>query len=194
MSNEEWRPCVLSGGYFDVSSIGRVRCASRKEKILKGMRRPDGIIAHAQRISGKWSKNWLAHRMIAEVFIPGHTAERDMVNHRDGNPSNNHPENLEWVNRSENTLHARHVLGLNRGESSSKAKLNEDQVLTIYTMTMNNPRTPDGTYPAIVKAFGVSVVAVCNVKCGTRWKWLYKAIFGPPEKITNSALELGELI
>ena len=43
------------------------------------------------------------HRVIAEAFhLPGRTAERDEINHIDGNPSNNHLSNLEWVSRSEN--------------------------------------------------------------------------------------------
>lgn len=47
------------------------------------------------------------HRLIAATYLvrpndPGAT----IVNHKDGNPLNNDPENLEWVTRSENARHA----------------------------------------------------------------------------------------
>jgi hypothetical protein len=47
------------------------------------------------------------HRLIAKQFlnVPDNHAEL-WVNHKDGNKSNNVPENLEWTTISENILHA----------------------------------------------------------------------------------------
>lgn len=45
------------------------------------------------------------HRVIASIFCerePG----KDYVNHIDGNKDNNRADNLEWVTKSENTLHS----------------------------------------------------------------------------------------
>lgn len=47
----------------------------------------------------------LVHRLIAETFIPK-IRGKDLINHIDGNPSNNNVENLEWCNYSENLIHA----------------------------------------------------------------------------------------
>lgn len=47
------------------------------------------------------------HRLLAETFInPGMDTASLTVNHIDGNKRNNNLDNLEWVSRSDNLLHA----------------------------------------------------------------------------------------
>lgn len=52
------------------------------------------------------------HRLVALTFLscPG-DPKRFMVNHKDGNPSNNHVDNLEWCTFEYNSKHA-HEMGL----------------------------------------------------------------------------------
>lgn len=51
----------------------------------------------------KGRKSFKIHRLVAEVFIK----KSDMqVNHKDGNTSNNHFSNLEYVSVRENKLHS----------------------------------------------------------------------------------------
>lgn len=52
----------------------------------------------------------LLHRVVAEKYIPNPDG-KPCVNHIDGNKSNNHAANLEWVTYSENEQHSFHVLG-----------------------------------------------------------------------------------
>ena len=45
------------------------------------------------------------HRIVADQYIPNPNKLKD-VNHKNGIKIDNRPENLEWVTRSENLLHA----------------------------------------------------------------------------------------
>ena len=50
-------------------------------------------------------KRFFIHRLVAQHFCEGY--QKDLVvNHKDGNKLNNCANNLEWVTRSENDLHA----------------------------------------------------------------------------------------
>lgn len=55
-------------------------------------------------------KQKLIHQLVAEAFIEN-PKNHSIINHKDGNKTNNHFSNLEWVTFSENSLHSYHVLG-----------------------------------------------------------------------------------
>lgn len=56
------------------------------------------------KIDGK-NKLFFVHRVVALHFVDGYF-DGAVVNHKDGNKSNNHYTNLEWVSRSDNNKHA----------------------------------------------------------------------------------------
>ena len=53
---------------------------------------------------GKYLRDYI-HRLVAEHFIGPSPEPNMVVNHIDGNPFNNHVDNLEWVTVRENNLH-----------------------------------------------------------------------------------------
>lgn len=53
------------------------------------------------------------HKLVALAFIEKPIG-RNYVNHKDGNPQNNHVENLEWVTNSENIKHAQRLTNFKR--------------------------------------------------------------------------------
>lgn len=77
-------------------------------------------------------KTHRTHRLVAKHFVPGYKPGLH-VNHIDGNRSNNHAINLEWVTHDENMKNAvaRGVLGKHMKYSG---KLTAEQVLTIITL------------------------------------------------------------
>lgn len=62
---------------------------------------------HAVRLSGEFRKNIFVfiHRLVAYEFVIN-INNKPFVNHKDGNKSNNHISNLEWVTHEENMHHA----------------------------------------------------------------------------------------
>ena len=71
------------------------------------------------------------HRLVAETFLPK-IEGKDFVNHKDGNKSNNHVSNLEWVTKSENSKHSFEIgTQDNKGENHPMSLLNEQKVIEI---------------------------------------------------------------
>lgn len=111
-SCEVWKDVTNFGGRYQVSNLGRVRNIERAHLPNGGILMPDvnrsGYhLVHLQRLGRE--RRVGIHRLVAEEFIPN-TAGKPQVNHKDGNKSNNTPDNLEWVTCSENNLHRRRVL------------------------------------------------------------------------------------
>jgi hypothetical protein len=118
---EEWRDAVGYEGYYQISSHGKVRSISsgNEMSIFSDNR---GYQRVALRKNG-FQKKIRVHRLVCISFLPN-PDNKPFVNHKDGNPSNNNIENLEWVTNSENVRHAYTVLGKNGPNKGKFGKLN----------------------------------------------------------------------
>jgi hypothetical protein len=85
---------------FMVSNLGRV--LNNKGVLVNGTKRKRGLVTiHFKRKEG----THYLHRIIADVYLPNPSNLPD-VNHKDGKPWNNTLDNLEWVDKSTNAIHA----------------------------------------------------------------------------------------
>lgn len=74
-------------------------------------------------------KTYTIHRLVAMAFIPNPNNLPE-VNHIDGNPLNNHVENLEWCDRSYNISHAWET-GLQPQRHASNCSLTQEEADSI---------------------------------------------------------------
>ena len=117
---EIWHPCAGFETHYEVSNLGNVRSLERMvmhplggkkiqyARTLKQGKASNGYLIVSFSVD-KIKSNQSVHRLVARAFIPNES-NKPQVNHKDGNKHNNHVENLEWVTRSENGLHAYRVL------------------------------------------------------------------------------------
>lgn len=155
-------------GLYVVDELGRVFSLPKEVPVglnggvkrlpLRELRgtRPNPRCGHLRVYLGKAGKKYpkLVHRLVAEAFIPN-PEQKPFINHKDGNPANNHVDNLEWCTQRENALHA-YQFGLSKppgqqGERNSHSKLNDAAVCEI-----RRRHTEGKSCAAIAREFGLN--------------------------------------
>lgn len=100
IENEEWR--TFRDSIYQVSNLGRVK-NTKTNKILKGNKADCGYMRVDIQLPKQKRRKFLIHQLVYECFI---STEYDVINHKDGNKTNNKVENLESVSHKENLLKA----------------------------------------------------------------------------------------
>lgn len=99
---EIWKDIHDYEGYYQISSEGRVKSLI-SNKILIGDTNSSGY--RRVMLYAPVKKRFFIHRLVALHFCEGYSNNL-IVNHKDGNKQNNKAENLEWITRSQNDVHA----------------------------------------------------------------------------------------
>lgn len=99
---EIWKPIKNYENYYEISNLGNVKNI-KTQKILIGDKNNMGY--RRVILYNPIKKRFFIHRLVAYHFCNGYKPNL-IVNHKDGNKLNNRANNLEWVTRSENDLHA----------------------------------------------------------------------------------------
>ena len=109
-------------------------------------------------------KNKYVHRYVAITHIPN-PKNLPEVNHKDGNRSNNHVENLEWVTRKENHHHAMKMKLWGRNVVNRR-HFNDEQVNQIKKLYVSKKMG----YRKIAKLFGVDKNRIRDLIKGVTYK------------------------
>lgn len=166
MSGEEWRG--VEDWPYEVSSHGRVRRSTpgpgtypgyvlapvlnKRTNMLQGLMHDDGR-----------RKAFRVHRLVAKAFI-GPCPDGHEVNHIDGDRTNNHVENLEYVTRAENMRHAVRTGLIARGEKAARVRFTRRDV-----RKMRDMRRDGALLREIAEKFDTPTAQAWKIVTGQQW-------------------------
>lgn len=120
LAGEEWRDMVGFEGYYQVSSLGRIKRLKTSDIGKDGkVKNFQPHILKQQKQRGYMNvmvsvnnvqKRFRIHRLIGLAFTPN-PENKPYINHKNGIRDDNTVPNLEWSTNSENQLHAYRILG-----------------------------------------------------------------------------------
>jgi hypothetical protein len=152
-------------GYSDyaVSEDGEVKRITEKTNTWSGrllkQRKDNGGYLYVHLYNGKHSLN--IHRLVAMAFL-GPCPAGSEVNHKDGDRTNNHYKNLEYVTKGQNLSHAYKIGNRNhKGENHPEAKLFNHQITQIKKLRKSGLSCID-----LARNFGISRTYVWKITSG----------------------------
>lgn len=172
--SERWVPVVGYEGFYQVSTLGRVRALPREVthytgavlqragRILKGCVTSKGYVRVSLCRDGKM-KSVSVHSLVAAAF-KGPRPKGALVRHLDGDSTNNAERNIAYGTSKQNSEDMMRHGRVLRGERHGKAKLTDADV-----QRMRDLRSKC-TYAELAKLFSVSVAQVGNIVTGRQRK------------------------
>lgn len=172
MIEEIWKPVVGYEATYEVSDAGNVRNINRG-KNLKIWKHRTGYMLCKLYLNGD-GKTLAVHRLMAIAFIPN-PLDKPQVNHKDTVKHNNFIDNLEWVNNSENQLHAS-AKGINKRASGADHPASK----AVFQYSLNGVFIKEwATQSQAAKSLGIQqngIFLSCNnkIKKSGGYVWKYK--------------------
>ncbi len=93
-------------------------------------------------------KAMLIHLVVAQVYIPN-PANLPYVNHKNGNKRDNRVENLEWISKSGNMVHAIEILKVKRS-AKAVVQFDKNHVYIKHHLSMKKAGTSAGLKPNLI--------------------------------------------
>ncbi len=169
---ETWRPVRDFESEYQISSFGNVRrigkaTGAKVGRILKpGINRKDGGYLFVFLYKNCLSERRYVHRIVADAFH-GRAPDGHEVNHKDGDNQNCRADNLEWVTKKENAVHA--VKVLRRGNIGRTGAANPLSRRYLITPPSGRPFFAVGLN-AVCKKYGLDTGSMTKVAQG---KWAH---------------------
>lgn len=115
-----------------------------------------------------YGKDRYIHRLVAELFVSNPNGYKE-VNHKDGDKTNNHVDNLEWCTRAQNCKHTfqtglreyRELSEMGKKGGRGNRLFTDTQVIDIRRLRANGMKVKD-----IANFYGVPRQTIQNVTLG----------------------------
>lgn len=176
-----------------VSSIGRILKAankSRKERILTEFPKDrDGYCrCSVQKLDGTWTSQPV-HRLVAKGFI-SNPENKQSVNHKNGNRTDNRVENLEWVTPKENVYHS-----FIEGNRKFNKDVPKRTILTDFQISQIDKLRELYTVNQLAKLFNIEYQSLKNIihkkkqceRLDNQQPSIYNSIYEGSETIPNGS-------
>lgn len=147
---------------YQVSNRGNVKSSKSGDiKLLHpSLNKTRGYVYISVQANGK-RKNYSLHRLVAKYFVPN-PMNKEEVNHKDMDRTNNEVSNLEWVTRSENQLHA--------FQNGRKSPVGNVKYTDEFIRDIRRYRAEGYKIREISKQLNVPISTVTHICLGTRRK------------------------
>jgi hypothetical protein len=176
--DETWKDIPGYEGYYQASSLGKIRSLDRVSTHWKGITqiKKGKEISISADIKGYLKislmksgtrKSFKAHRLIAITFLDNKDNLSD-VNHKNLNKADNSVSNLEWCSHKENCEHAS-LNGRKGGGMGSKnhfSKLTETDVLEIRDLF----KIGKETRKSLAEKYSVDYTLIWQIVARKAWK------------------------
>lgn len=168
MSKEEFFMRLIKGGLIEINfDTGEIISYLSGKKQIIHYKHPQGYIQLAAN-----GYRMLAHRLIW-ITANGNIPNDKEINHKNGIKNDNRLCNLEVVTRSQNVLHARHILkksfGIfdrnNKGENNGRSLVTREQVKLIRELHDAGNRTQQ----SLAEEFGLKKSQIHNIVRRKQW-------------------------
>jgi hypothetical protein len=163
---------IVARGLYRVTEDGQVISGLRSCPRLTPYRnKTTGYLSVSLRVDGKTIRETV-HRLVAAIHCDGYQP-KFVVNHKNGDRTDNRATNLEWISNDANLRHAQDVLGIRvphldqNGERNHAATLTEQDVISIKTL-----RAEGLLQREIALRFGVQQNTISRILSGKRWSHL----------------------
>lgn len=120
IEGEQWK--LIGDTDYEISNCGRLRRKGCR-RLTKGTLSREGYIQTT--INGRLLR---LHRLVAQAFIPN-PENKDMVDHIDGNRTNNDVSNLRWVTSEENANNENRIQALKNAAELRRKNAKADNLL-----------------------------------------------------------------
>lgn len=118
--------------------------------------------------------HWLAHRLVAEYFLPKPKKNQTVVSHLDFNKLNNRADNLQWMTAEENYDHqskSPFVIEEKKRRTEDKAYVRRFAKLTIPKVAMIKKMLQKGkSFQQLAEKFNVSHTQIKRIARNENWQ------------------------